>query len=226
MLWIWEFIPPAFLLFPWSSSCLHFPLLFTLFIASPIIPKSTENIAYPMNQGWQPCHLPNALTFLWLHSKEPHFVVVVLVAMLCPTLLWRYGTVAQAPLSMEFSRQDYWSGLPFPSPGGVFSTPGSNLCLLHWQEHSLPLSHKGSPKRTYLHCKVKTRNPVHTGILKQRQPTKTYRELCSMVCGSLDGRGVWGRIDTCKCMAESLCYAPETITTLLISYTQIESLKV
>ena len=28
------------------------------------------------------------------------------------------GTVAlQAPLSMEFSRQEYWSGLPFPSPG-------------------------------------------------------------------------------------------------------------
>ena len=25
----------------------------------------------------------------------------------------------QAPLSMEFSRQEYWSGLPFPSPGGL-----------------------------------------------------------------------------------------------------------
>ena len=29
-------------------------------------------------------------------------------------------TVAhQAPLSMIFSRQEYWSGLPFPSPGGI-----------------------------------------------------------------------------------------------------------
>ena len=29
-------------------------------------------------------------------------------------------TVApQAPLSMGFPRQEYWSGLPFPSPGGV-----------------------------------------------------------------------------------------------------------
>ena len=29
-------------------------------------------------------------------------------------------TVAyQAPLSMRFSRQEYWSGLPFPSPGGL-----------------------------------------------------------------------------------------------------------
>ena len=33
-------------------------------------------------------------------------------------------TVAlQAPLSMEFSRQEYWSGLPFPSPGDL-SDPG------------------------------------------------------------------------------------------------------
>ena len=35
---------------------------------------------------------------------------------LCATL-W---TIAlQAPLSMEFSRQEYWSGLPFPSPGDL-----------------------------------------------------------------------------------------------------------
>ena len=39
-----------------------------------------------------------------------------------------------------------------------------------------------------------------------------------MLCGSLDGRGVWGRMDTYRCMAESLCCPPETITTLLISY--------
>ena len=36
-------------------------------------------------------------------------------------ILW---TVAhQAPLSMEFSRQEYWSGLPFPSPGDLLN-PG------------------------------------------------------------------------------------------------------
>ena len=30
----------------------------------------------------------------------------------------------QAPLSMEFSRQEYWSGLPFPSPGDL-QDPGT-----------------------------------------------------------------------------------------------------
>ena len=38
-------------------------------------------------------------------------------------------------------------------------------------------------------------------------------------CGSLDGKGVWERMDTCICTAESLHCPPETITTLLIGYT-------
>ena len=47
-------------------------------------------------------------------------------------------TVAlQALPSMEFSRQEYWSGLPFPSPGDL-SRPRS-LHLLHWQVDSLSL---------------------------------------------------------------------------------------
>ena len=36
------------------------------------------------------------------------------------------NTVAcQAPLSMRFPWQEYWSGLPFPPPGDL-SNPGSN----------------------------------------------------------------------------------------------------
>ena len=57
-------------------------------------------------------------------------------------------TVAhQAPLSMEFSSQEYWSGLLFPPPGDLL-TQGLNLCLLsllHWQADSLPLGHLGIP---------------------------------------------------------------------------------
>ena len=39
-------------------------------------------------------------------------------------------TASQAPLSIEFPRQEYWRGLSFPSPG-IFPTQGSNPCLLH-----------------------------------------------------------------------------------------------
>ena len=38
-----------------------------------------------------------------------------------------------------------------------------------------------------------------------------------MLHGSLNGRGVWGRMDICMCMAKTLCCPPETITTLLTS---------
>ena len=42
------------------------------------------------------------------------------VTQLCPAFLQPPWTVAhQAPLSMGFSRQEYWSGLPFPSPGDL-----------------------------------------------------------------------------------------------------------
>ena len=46
----------------------------------------------------------------------------------------------QAPLSMEFSRQEYWSEC-FPLLQGLFLTEGSNphlLCFLRWQASSLP----------------------------------------------------------------------------------------
>ena len=39
-----------------------------------------------------------------------------LVANLCPTLATPWTVACQAPLFMGFSRQEYWSGLPFPSP--------------------------------------------------------------------------------------------------------------
>ena len=43
-------------------------------------------------------------------------------------------------------------------------------------------------------------------MVNQQRPTVKHRELCSMLCGSLDGREVWGRMDTCICMTESLSY--------------------
>ena len=42
-----------------------------------------------------------------------------LVAKSCLTLAIPWTVACQAPLSMGFSRQEYWSGLPFPSPGDL-----------------------------------------------------------------------------------------------------------
>ena len=41
-----------------------------------------------------------------------------------------------------------------------------------------------------------------------------------MLCGGMDGTGIGGRMETCVCMAESLCCSLETTTTLLITCTK------
>ena len=88
----------------------------------------------PLTSSWV-C-LPNDMLSEWHVQAFSHVQLFV--------TLW---TIAhQAPLSMEFSRQEYSSGLPFPSPGDL-PTQGPNpclWCLLHWQADSLPLCHLGS----------------------------------------------------------------------------------
>ena len=56
-------------------------------------------------------------------------------------MLW--AIARQAPLSMEFSRQEYWSGLPLSPPGGL-PDPGIEPESPALQADSLLLSHQGS----------------------------------------------------------------------------------
>ena len=67
-------------------------------------------------------------------------------------------TVAcQAPLSTGFPRQEYWSGLPFPSPGDP-PNPGLEPKAPALKADSLLLSHQGFPNRflasLYAHCNI------------------------------------------------------------------------
>ena len=66
----------------------------------------------------------------------------------CVRLLATQLTVArQAPLSMGFSRQEYWSELPCPPPGDL-PDPGikpTSPVAPALQADCLPLSHRGSP---------------------------------------------------------------------------------
>ena len=68
------------------------------------------------------------------------------------TFVMSWTVAHQAPLSMGFPKQEYWSGLPLPSPitaqgiGIFLTTQGLNLHLLHWQTDSLLLSHQGRPR--------------------------------------------------------------------------------
>ena len=73
-------------------------------------------------------HLHNAWVCAWS------------VAQLC---VWLFVT-HQASWSMGFSRQEYWSGLPFPPPGGP-PDPGIKPMLPASQVDSLPRSPPGKP---------------------------------------------------------------------------------
>ena len=54
----------------------------------------------------------------------------VCMCLRCPTLVTPWTVAHQAPLSMEFSRQKYWSGLPFSPPGDLPNPGIEPTCLM------------------------------------------------------------------------------------------------
>ena len=74
-------------------------------------------------------------------------VLVVLVVSHVQFFATPWTVACQAPLSREFSRQEYWSGLPLPTPGDLpnLGIETVSLVLLHWQADSLPLVPPGKP---------------------------------------------------------------------------------
>ena len=52
----------------------------------------------------------------------------------CLTLATPRAVACQVPLSLGFSRQEYWSRLPFPSPEEIFPTQESNPGVLHCRQ--------------------------------------------------------------------------------------------
>ena len=94
-------------------------------------------------QGNLPCfRLGSALgKCLYLHSCVlSHFSHVWLFAT-------QWTTTCQTSLSMGFSRQEYWSGLPFLCPGDL-PNPGIEPRSLTLQVDSLPAEPQGKPKST------------------------------------------------------------------------------
>ena len=65
-----------------------------------------------------------------------------LVVKSCLTLANPWSVAHQASLSTGLSRQEYWNGLPFPSPGDL-PDPGIEPASHALQADSLPLNHQG-----------------------------------------------------------------------------------
>ena len=64
----------------------------------------------------------------------------------CPILATPWTVALQAPLSMGFYRQVYWSGLPFPSPGDL-PNPGIEPESPAFQADALTSEPPGKPRK-------------------------------------------------------------------------------
>ena len=89
------------------------------------------------------------LTYCSVRKKCDTFLNTMLCCTHVFSWVWPLVTpwtvACQAPLSMGFSRQEYESGLPFPSSWDIPS-PGIEPTYPAWQADSLPLSHVGTPR--------------------------------------------------------------------------------
>ena len=83
--------------------------------------------------------------FIWnIYFQSVKTVCVCVQSLSCVWLFANpWGIARQAPLSMGFSRQEYWSGLPFPTLGDL-PDPDKPLSP-SLQVVSLPLTHLGFP---------------------------------------------------------------------------------
>ena len=87
----------------------------------------------------------------------------LLVSKSCPTLATPCTVDHKAPLSIGFSRQEYWSGLPFPSPGDL-PDPGIESQSPTLQAHSLLSEAPGKPTIQYATFKFQSKEKFVFGI--------------------------------------------------------------
>ena len=74
----------------------------------------------------------------------------IYIAQSCPTLCGSWTVAYQSPLSIEFSRQEYWSRFPFPTPWDL-PDPGIKSTSSTLQAESLPLERQGK-NHIYVIC--------------------------------------------------------------------------
>ena len=104
--------------------------------------------------------------------------------------VWLFATpwtvASQAPLSMGFFRQEYWSGKPFPSWGDLLSQ-GLNLGLLHCRQILYHLNHQGGPRVWVTILLVRRRFCVRNGCSRNHHhhshlPTSVENEKLRISC--------------------------------------------
>ena len=128
---------------------------------------------------------------IWPYNPTPGHIVsewVSEVTQLCPTLCDPWTGAHQAPPSMEFSRQEYWSGLPFPSPGDL-PDPGIEPGSLALQADALPsepppghITREKHNSKRYTHSSPIFIAALFTKTNTRKQPKCPLREDWTKMC--------------------------------------------
>ena len=148
---------------PWEAGAAgqRTPLLKALPLGVPKLPNSlcSCRILKPTPQDcWEDLKNSHEKFLKIIKHQKCINMYIYIIRFLCVcmrvhmlSLIWLFATpwtlVHQVPLSMGFSRKEYWRGLLFPA-ARVFPIQGSIPCLLHlldWKVDSLPLHHLGLP---------------------------------------------------------------------------------
>ena len=121
----------------------------------------------------------------WLNWTDTHTHTKIYCTLNCATYCYRclvtkscltFGdpmdcSPTGSSLSLGFPRQEYWSGLPFPSPGNLTNTGIEPIhdswvscigrqILYHWANYSLSSYSKNMPSKPYAIALVKHSNPT------------------------------------------------------------------
>ena len=121
--------------------------------AREFLNEAIFKIIFKMNTykiNWLLLHLKPFSYPVTVFQSETALECICVCALSCVHLFATHCTVArQVPLSIGFSRREYWSGLPFPSPGDL-PDPGTEsmslvCCIGRWVLDQL--SHQGSSSR-------------------------------------------------------------------------------
>ena len=94
------------------------PFFFSLLISQQNL-SSVAHLECGMVVAGARVGFPSLLDLCTVPWNYPLDLVCVLVTQSCRLIVTSRIIAHQAPLSMEFSRQEYWSGFPFPSPGDL-----------------------------------------------------------------------------------------------------------
>ena len=109
-----------------SPVCLSFPSPSVASFACPLSQTHGHGFPLELSQWETRCFQVPQGSFSTQPDPET-FQKGGLVTKPCPTVVTPWNVACQASLSMGFSRQEYWNGLPFPSPGNL-PNPG----IKHW----------------------------------------------------------------------------------------------